>query len=85
LKASSVQESRPPTAHAVPQQKLGGWEWKDQVRRSAAQPEVKSGWNGTEDPFEIRLPERRDKPWLVMSIAAAFAVICAGFLYSVLK
>jgi len=85
LKASNAEESRPLSEYVVPQEKFDQRPREDQARCSEVQTEIKGGRNGPEDPFQMRLPKRRDKPWLVVGIAGAFAVMFAGFFYSALK
>ena len=84
MKASNANERRPSRDDAVPQQKFDESR-RNEERRSEVPTEIKSSWSHTEDPLELRLPARRDPPWLVVGIAAAFAVMFAGYFYSVLK
>ena len=82
MKASNAQEGRPSNDDAVPQQKLDERQWKDTA--GSSDPTHVANWN-SHDAIQNRLPERLDKPWLVVGIAAAFSVMFAGLFYSVLK
>ena len=85
MKARNAHQSRPSTGYSVPQKKIDNGERKGQARRSEAHGLIEGETGGAGDRAQITLPERGDKPWLVVGIAAAFAVIFAVFFFTSLK